>query len=315
MSTYKPVLVTAPYFAPVAERFQERFRAVGFELQVLPVLERAEEEDLIPRIGEVYGVISGDDRFTARVIAAATKLKVIAKWGTGIDSIDQEACKRYGIAIRRTVDAFSHPVADSVLGYALAFCRNLVPMDRAMKEDVWKKIHGRSLRELTFGVVGVGHCGKQVGHRVVAFGSTLLGTDIVPIDEEFITRTRMRSCGLDELLRASDIVSLNCDLNPTSHHLVNADTLRLMKPTAVLINAARGPIVHESALVAALQEGRLGGAALDVFEDEPLPAASPLRTMDNVFLAPHNANSSPLAWENVHESTVRQILEELTRDA
>ena len=116
------------------------------------------------------------------------------------------------------------------------------------------------------------------------------------------------------LLSNSDFVSINCDLNPTSHHLINAQTLARMKPSAVLINTARGPVVDEPALVAALQAGRIAGAALDVFESEPLPLESPLLKMDNVMLAPHNSNSSPAAWERVHWNTIRNLFEGLGMD-
>jgi D-3-phosphoglycerate dehydrogenase len=116
---------------------------------------------------------------------------------------------------------------------------------------------------------------------------------------------------LEHLLSNSDFVSINCDLNPTSRHLINAQTLALMKPEAVLINAARGPIMDEKALIEALQAKRLAGAALDVFEVEPLPLDSPLLKMDNVMLAPHNANSSPAAWERVHWNTIKNLLEGL----
>jgi D-3-phosphoglycerate dehydrogenase len=120
---------------------------------------------------------------------------------------------------------------------------------------------------------------------------------------------------LDTLLAEADFISLNCDLNPTSHHLINAETVALMKPDAVLINTARGPVVDEAALVAALQGGTIAGAALDVFEQEPLPPESPLLQMDNVMLAPHNANSSPTAWERVHWNTIRNLLDGLGIDS
>jgi len=113
---------------------------------------------------------------------------------------------------------------------------------------------------------------------------------------------------LHSLLSNSDFVSVNCDLNPTSHHLINAKTLSLMKNTAVLINTARGPIVEEPALIAALRSGQVGGAALDVFEYEPLPKDSPLLKMDNVMLAPHNSNSSPTAWERIHWNTIKNLV-------
>ena len=120
---------------------------------------------------------------------------------------------------------------------------------------------------------------------------------------------------LEYLLSSSDFVSVNCDLNPTSHHLINSKTLAKMKSSAVLINTARGPIVEETALVAALSSGQVGGAALDVFEFEPLPKDSPLLKMDNVMLAPHNSNSSPTAWERIHWNTIRNLLEGLGIDA
>jgi D-3-phosphoglycerate dehydrogenase len=116
---------------------------------------------------------------------------------------------------------------------------------------------------------------------------------------------------LADLLAKADFVSISCDLNPTSHHLMNAKTLALMRREAVLINTARGPIVDETALIAALQDGRIFGAALDVFEIEPLPDDSPLRKMDRVFLSPHNANSSPSAWERVHWNTLRNLFDGL----
>ncbi|NJL54232.1 hypothetical protein HC928_02950 [bacterium] len=118
----------------------------------------------------------------------------------------------------------------------------------------------------------------------------------------------------ETLLREADFVSVTCDLNPTSYHLMNDAAFALMKPTAVLINAARGPIVDEAALVRALQAQRIAGAGLDVFEHEPLPATSPLLTMDNVYLAPHNSNSSPEAWERVHENTIRNLFAVLEQD-
>jgi phosphoglycerate dehydrogenase-like enzyme len=119
---------------------------------------------------------------------------------------------------------------------------------------------------------------------------------------------------LETLLSNSDFISVNCDLNATSHHLLNAETLKHAKLGAVVINTARGPIIHEIALIAALQSGQVGGAALDVFEHEPLPHDSPLMTMDNVLLAPHNANSSPAAWERVHWNTIKNLLDGLGID-
>jgi D-3-phosphoglycerate dehydrogenase / 2-oxoglutarate reductase len=238
-------------------------------------------------------------------------LKIISKWGTGIDSIDASACERLGIKIGRTLNAFTPAVADSVLGYMLAFARRQPWMDAEMKQGYWNKIPGRSLSECSLGVIGVGKIGRAVIQRASAFGMRMLGNDIVEIDPAFLKEKNVTMTSLENLMHESDFISVNCDLNPTSMHLINSTSLEFTHPGAVLINTARGPIVDEIALVEALRTGRLAGAAMDVFEVEPLPADSPLLKMDNVLLAPHNSNSSPTAWERVHLNTIRNLLDGL----
>ena len=308
----KKVLFTAPYMIPFVERFRPVFTRHGVTLIEPPVEERMEEADLLKYAGEFDGTICGDDRYTPRVLqACAPRLKVISKWGTGIDSIDADTCAKLGITIGRTLNAFTTPVSDSVLAYILAFSRKQPWMDRAMKSGEWKKISGKTLSEQSLGVIGVGNIGKAVTRRARAFGMKVYGTDIVDIDHVFISETGIEMVSLAELISKSDFISVNCDLNPTSHHLLNGDTLALAKPSTVVINTARGPIIEEPALVAALQQGRIAGAALDVFEVEPLPHYSPLMKMDNVMLAPHNTNSSPVAWERVHWNTIRNLFDGL----
>ena len=306
------VLLTAPYMIPFVDRFKPIFDQYNIDLIIPDVHERMEEADLLNYAGQFDGTICGDDRYTVRVIeSCAPRLKVISKWGTGVDSIDAGACSRYDIRLCRTLNAFTLPVADTVMGYILAFARRQPWMDREMKNGKWEKIPGKSLSECTLGVVGLGNIGKAVTRRARSFDMNIYGTDIIDIDHGFIRETRIQMTSLESLLSNSDFVSINCDLNPSSYHLINSDTLALMKPDAVLINTARGPIVEEKALIEALQLKRLAGAALDVFEHEPLPLDSPLRKMDNVMLAPHNSNSSPAAWERVHWNTIRNLVEGL----
>jgi D-3-phosphoglycerate dehydrogenase / 2-oxoglutarate reductase len=306
------VLLTAPYMLPFLERFKPIFAKYGLDLIVPDVQERMEEGDLLKYAGQFDGAICGDDRYTARVLEACSpRLKVISKWGTGVDSIDAEACSRLNIILSRTPNAFTIPVADTVLAYMLAFARRGPWMDAAMKRGEWEKIPGKALSECTLGVIGLGNIGKAVTRRARAFGMKVYGTDIVDIDHVFITESGIQMTDLSSLLSDSDFVSVHCDLNPASHHLMNSDTFALMKPSAVVINTARGPIVDEEALVHALQSGQIGGAALDVFEFEPLPKDSALLKMDNVMLAPHNSNSSPTAWERIHWSTIRNLVEGL----
>jgi len=306
------ILLTAPYMIPYLDRFLPVLEHFGLDVIVPEVNERMSEAELLVYAGQIDGSICGDDAYTEAVLARfAPRLKVLSKWGTGIDSIDRQAAERMGVQVRNTPNAFTLPVADSVMAYMLAFARLQPWMDRAVKAGQWSKLLGRSLSECTLGVIGVGNIGKAVIRRARPFGMKLLGNDIIPIAPDFIVENGVEMVSLLELLSRSDFVSVNCDMNPTSYHLLNAQTLKHLKPGAVIINTARGRIIDEPALISALQSGTAGGAALDVFEIEPLPADSPLRGMDQVMLAPHNSNSSPAAWERVHWNTIRNLLDGL----
>jgi D-3-phosphoglycerate dehydrogenase len=306
------ILVSAPYLQPFIDHFRPVFEAHDAEIILPDVHERLSEVELLGLVGEIDGVVAGDDRFTRRVLECATpRLKVISKWGTGIDSFDLDACRDLGVSVRNTPDAFTNPVADSALGYILCFARKLPWMDVQMKKGCWEKIPGRALNESTLGVVGVGRIGKAVAMRAKAFDMELLGCDLVAMPEDFLVGTGIEMTSMAKLLEKADFVSINCDLNPTSRHLIGCNEFSMMKPTSILVNMARGPIVDEVALVSALQNGELAGVALDVFEEEPLPQDSPLLEMDNVLLAPHNSNSSPLAWKRVHENTLKNLFDAL----
>jgi D-3-phosphoglycerate dehydrogenase len=182
-----------------------------------------------------------------------------------------------------------------------------------MRAGVWTKPQLVSLGECTVGVVGVGNCGRAVARRAASFGARILGHDSRPIPPEVRAATGLESVSLEQLVRDADFITLHTDLNPTSYRLIGPAELAAMKPTAYLVNTARGPIIDETALIAALQAEQLAGAAMDVFEDEPLPASSPLRRMPNVQLAPHTANSSPRAAEGVHANTIRNLLTALAK--
>ena len=305
----KTVLVTAPYILPEMVRFRPVLESFDLDLIIADVNERLSEAELLAYAGQFDGTICGDDRYTRRVLEACTaRLKVISKWGTGIDSIDQAAANELGVMIGNTPNAFTVPVSESVIGYMLAFARQIPWLDDEMKAGRWEKINGKTLSECTLGVIGVGNVGQAVLRRARGFGMRLLGNDIVDIRPDFLLEYGVEMAGLEDLMAKADYISVNCTLNPTSHHLINAERLALCQPDAVLINTARGPVVDQAALVNALQENRLRGAALDVFEKEPLPGDSPLLTMEQVLLAPHNSNSSPRFWERVHWNTIHNLL-------
>ncbi|MBI5701754.1 phosphoglycerate dehydrogenase [Candidatus Saganbacteria bacterium] len=304
----RKIMISAPYMQLAIDAFRSFFNENNLEVIIPKVQERLEEGELLDLIGEIDGVICGDDRFTAKVLNRAKKLKVIAKWGTGTDSIDREEALKLGIAVCNTPNAFTEPVADTVLGYMLSFARRIPWSTNDIKNGLWRKKQGITLGECVLGVVGVGNIGKAVIRRAKAFGMKTIGNDISRISEEFLKETGTEMKTKKDLLKLSDFVTLNCDLNPTSHHLMGDDEFQLMKPTAYIINTARGPIINEKALIKALKKKQIAGAGLDVFEKEPLPKNSPLRKMNNCLLAPHNANSSPAAWAHVHQNTLNNLL-------
>jgi D-3-phosphoglycerate dehydrogenase len=306
----KTILLSAPYMMPYLDCFVPVLEKLGFSLIIPQVNERLSAQEILQHAGKFDGTICGDDRYTADVLkACAPRLKVISKWGTGIDSIDSKTAAALGISVHRTINAFTVPVSDSVMAYILAFARQQPWLDRDIKSGGWQKIPGRSLEECTLGVIGVGFIGKAVLRKARAFGMNLLANDILPVPAPFIEEVGVEMVALDELAARSDFITVNCDLNPTSFHLINADLIQKMRPSVVVINTARGPIIDQPALEFALQSGKIAGAALDVFEEEPLPADSPLLKMDQVMLAPHNSNSSPRAWEAVHWNTIRNLLD------
>src|SRR6185503_11998780 len=167
---------------PCIERYRRTLEAVGCEVVEALATERLEEDDLLEVLPGAQGIICGDDRITARVLAAAPDLRVISKWGTGIDSIDLESARRRGIVVCNTPNAFSEPVADTVMGYVLMAVRQLDRMNAEMHQGQWRKPQLRALNELVLGIVGVGNCGRAVARRAAAFGMRLLGADVVEID-------------------------------------------------------------------------------------------------------------------------------------
>ncbi|MBI2058247.1 MAG: phosphoglycerate dehydrogenase [Nitrospirae bacterium] len=308
-------MVSAPPLIQSLDAFREVFVRHGIEIVVAQAQQRLGEAELIPLVRDIDGTICSDDEYNDRVLEAAPRLKVISRWGTGMDSIDLTSAERRGIRVTNVPGAFTEPVADTVLAFMLAFSRRIVESDRIVRSGSWEKTASRSLGECALGVIGVGEIGKAVIRRASAFGMRVLGHDPVSPPADFLQAHRVSMVPLQDLLRTADFASLNCSLNPTSHHLIGDAELRLMKPSAYLINTSRGPVVDENALARALAEGRIAGAALDVFENEPLPAHSPLRKYDHCFLAPHNANASPAAWRMTHERAILNLLSALEGDA
>lgn len=314
------ILVTAPYMQKekevVSTIFDEKAKASGIDLNIdwVPVEERLEENQLLEVIKPYHGVICGDDRFTPKVFDEAKNLQVLVKWGTGIDSLDQGSAREHEVRICRTPDAFTVPVAETTIGMILSLTRRIHESTLNLTQGGWEKKLGFCLTEATVGLIGFGNIGRAVAKRLKPFGSRILVNDIKSLDSDLCESLGVTSVSKKQIFEESDILSVHCDLNDTSRHLINKEVFKqLGKSRVIFINVSRGPIVNEEDLIDALRKGYIAGAGLDVFEEEPLPLNSPLRSMSNVLLSAHNSNSSPFYWNKVHENSINMLLENLKK--
>src|SRR5438309_9106357 len=245
-------------------------------------------------------IVRSETRVTVDLMNRAPHLKLIARAGIGVDTIDVHAATRRGVAVMNAPGANTVSAAEHALGLLLALVRHIPWAADAMRRGDWdrKRFEGTELRGKTIGVVGLGRIGGHVTQLARAFGMTVVGHDPY-VTPERAAELQVRLLPLEQLLQAADVVTLHVALTDQTRHLINAQRLALMKPKAVLLNTARGELVDEAALVEAVTLQRIAGAAIDVFAQEPLPADAPLRKLDHVILTPHLAASTAEAQERV----------------
>lgn len=301
------VMISAPYMHYEKSKIVTYLKDYDWDVDWISVKERLEENELLDLIPNYHGIICGDDRFSAAVYERAKQLKAVVKWGTGIDSIAAEEATKRGIKVYRTLNAFTVPVAETTLAYMLSFARNVIENDNILKNNDWGKPQGFTMSEKTVGIIGFGMIGKAVAHRLNAFGSKVIIYDLCKFSTQELEELNVTQVELDRLLEESDFITLHCDLNPQSYHLLNHDAFKKMKRKPYIINTSRGPTINESALIEALNSGTIKGAGLDVFEEEPLPLTSPLRHNTKVLLASHNSNSSQYYWDYVHKNSLQMM--------
>jgi glyoxylate reductase len=272
---------------------RERFDAEVWQEYAPPpkkvIIEKARDVDALATLLS--------DRIDAEVFDAAPKLKIVAQMAVGFDNIDvQEATKR-GIYVTNTPEVLTETTADFAWALLMAVARRVVEADKYVRTGQWKvgwhpsMLLGRDVHGATIGIVGAGRIGYAVAERAKGFNMKILYYDVIP-RPEMEKKLGAKRVDLDTLLKEADFVSIHVPLMKETYHLINANKLRLMKKTAYLINNARGPVVDEKALYEALKEGRIAGAGLDVFEQEPTPVDNPLLKLDNVVVAPHISSAS-----------------------
>ena len=279
------VLVTPRSFGKSNPDLFSQLEALGFEVVKNDTGAILSEDAICDKIADCEAVILGVDPFNKRVVDSAKKLRAIARYGVGLDNVDLEACK-----VTRTVGANSNAVADYAFGLMLAVARKIPAIDAKCRAKDWSKNTGIDVFGKIIGIVGLGAVGKCVARRAAGFGMTILAADPY-FDENFAKSLGIVRATPDEIFAKADFVSLHTLLTEETKQLVNAERIALMKKTAILINTARGGLVDEAALLKALQEKRIYGAGLDVFESEP-PADPAWYALDNLVMGSHTSSST-----------------------
>ncbi len=270
------------------------------------------EEDVIEVAADADGLIIGYAPITARVLDALPRCRIVSRYGIGVDMVDVRAATQRGVVVTNVPDYCLDEVADHTMALLLALSRKLVVLDQAVRDGraveggQWNTVGvARPIYRLsnqTLGIIGLGRIGRRVARRAQAFGMRVIAAPDPAVGREEAATLGITVLPLDQMLSEADHLTLHVPLVESTRHLINADRLALMKPTAVIVNTSRGPVIEEAALVKALQDGRLAGAGLDVYEREPFTADNPLRTMDNVVLSSHAAWYSEDA---LHEMKVK----------
>lgn len=258
----------------------------GFEIVCNDTGRKLDRDEQKAMIADAFAVIAGTESYDDDMLAAAPKLKLVVRFGVGTDNFDLESMKRRGIAVG--VISNNNSVAEFAVALILGIMKNLHRFDNAVREGVWSRFTMRELKAKTVGILGFGRIGRRLAQLLQGFDVNLIAYDPY-MNEEAAAQMNVKSVTLDQLLAESDVVSLHIPATPQTHHLINRETIAKMKDGAYLVNTSRGVLIDEAALKEALESGKLAGAALDVFEREPITKDLPLNSLDNILLAPHVA--------------------------
>jgi D-3-phosphoglycerate dehydrogenase len=303
------ILITPRSFASSSDKAIKMLTERGYEIQRNNTDRPYKKEEMLNLIRDIDGMIIGIDELSAEIIEKANKLKVISKYGTGLDNIDINMATNKKIIVTNTPTANVDAVADLAFGLILSLARRIPEADQKTKKGKWEKIIGKSVWEKTLGVIGLGKIGRQVVKRARGFKMNILGFDLIK-DKKFAQRYGIKYVNLEKLLQKSDYITIHLPLNDATHHLIDDKELGKIKKDAFLINTSRGGIVDEQALYQALRNNQLKGAALDVYSNEP-PVESPLKELDNVIMTPHIGAYTEEAIENMGIQAAQNLIDVL----
>ena len=312
-----PTVAITDYTFPDLSFEEAVLRPAGVE--IVSFKEKRPPAEVAELVRDADAVIAQFASVNADVVNAMTKAKAIVRYGIGFDNVDCNAARERGIAVCNIPDYCIDEVADHTLAFILAITRQVVPNALDMRAGKWGLATPVSamaaLKHLTIGIVGFGRIGREVVRRLLAFKARVLVFDPVVPAAEIEQSGALAAASFEQLLAESDVVSPHCPSTPKTKQLFNAGAFAKMKAGSIFINVGRGDLADSTAVTAALQSGHLGGAALDVFDPEPIPADHPIRTMPNVILASHIASASPPAVKTLRETAARIALQAVRGEA
>lgn len=305
------ILISCIQMQRAMPTFKDTFDRLGLAVECPPVEQAMSEEELVAVLPRFDGMIAGDDVLTARVLRAAPRLRVISKWGVGVDGIDRIAAKNLGIAVFNTPGAFDDTVADVCVGYLIMLTRHLHTIDSEVRLGIWSHRPGSSLANKRLGIIGLGGIGLALARRALVMKMDVVGCDVDRASIKRAEEIGVQVIEMQPLLSTCDAVSLNCPLTPENVHLLSTEAFEIMRRGSLVINTARGKLIDEAALIWALEEGIVGGVALDVFEQEPLAKGAALARFPNAILGSHNASNAVEAAEAASARAVANLLDGL----
>jgi D-3-phosphoglycerate dehydrogenase / 2-oxoglutarate reductase len=284
------ILITCPPMLGLKSEFIPLIESYGCEAICPNFTQTMSEDELVKILPSVDGWIIGDDPASEKVFLSGLSgnFKGAVKWGIGTDNVDLDACNRLNIPITNTPNMFGDEVSDLAIGYLIGLAREFVEIDREVRLGNWVKKRGISIRGKTVGVVGLGDIGSNVAAKLDAFGMNIIGYDPVVINEKSYINHRVWPNGIDKC----DFLIFTCALNKNNKHMYSSNEINQSKKEIRIINVSRGPLIDQDALIKGLESGKIYSAALDVFEEEPLPALSFLSQHSRCILGSHNASNT-----------------------
>ncbi len=302
------VLVTATNYSKYCAPAKALLESRGFEIVENEFGRPMTFDELKTRVPDICAVIVGVDTWNEDVFALAPRLKVMGRFGIGVDNIDLAAAKRHGIKVMNARGINADSVAEYAVALMLACLRDIVGMDRSTREGKWVRSMGRTIRGKKVGFIGFGAISQYAAKLLASFGAELLAFDMVP-NREAAAALGVTMTDFDSIVRDCDIVSLHVPGTPETTKLIGKRQFDMMKPGAILINTARGQVVDEAALFAALKERRIAGAGLDVYESEPTTSSNPLFGLDNVVVGAHTAAETYETYDAVSMATAQAVID------